>query len=328
MTDTPLCRPDVDSRRRRLLGAAAGAVTLLAACTAPLPRLRVGSIVFPGYELLFLARELGLLDESQLRLVEMHSNTDTMRALATGRLEAAALTLDEAMSQRADGVDLRVLAVLDISAGADVVLSRHPLPSLAELAGKRIGVEDDASGAVMLGALLDAAGLSPGMVVKVPITLDGSVEAYRSGEVDAVVTAEPWAAQLEAEGAVRLFDSRAIPERIVDVLTARADVLQSQHSALRQLVAGHFTALQLLREQPERAVRLMAPRLQLPPEAVLPSFRGLQLPDAAQNRRLLDPAGGAFAQSVQRLQQQMLGQGLLRRSVALAELFDASFLPG
>jgi NitT/TauT family transport system substrate-binding protein len=324
MPDDLLCSDDIDARRRRLLGASA--LALLAGCSAPLPRLRVGSIVFPGYELLFVARELGLLDESRLRLIEMHSNTDTMRALATGRLEAAALTLDEAMTQRADGVDLRVLAVLDVSDGADVVLSRRPLASLSELAGKRIGVEDGAAGAVMLGALLDAAGLSPGMVVKVPMMLDGSVEAYRSGKVDAIVSAEPWAAQIEAEGGVRIFDSRAIPNRIVDVLVARADVLQSQGAALRQLLAGHFLALKLLREQPDKAARLMAARMELQAAEVLPTFRGLKLPDAAENRSLLGPGGG-FARSVQELLQQMLAQGLLRRSIALAELVDMSFLP-
>ena len=324
MTETLPQSPAIDTARRRLLGASA--LTLLAGCSAPLPLLRVGSIVFPGYELMFVARELGLLDETRLRLVEMHSNTDTMRALATGRLEAAALTLDEAMTQRADGVDLRVLAVLDISDGADVVLSRRPLGSLSELAGKRIGVEDGAAGAVMLGALLDAAGLSPGMVVKVPMMLDGSVEAYRSGQVDAIVSAEPWAAQLEAEGAVRIFDSRAIPNRIVDVLVARADVLQPQAAALRQLLAGHFAALQLLREQPDKAARLMAPRLELQADAVLATMRGMKLPDAAENRSLLGPGGG-LAQSVQELQLQMMGQGLLRRSVTLAELVDTSFLP-
>jgi NitT/TauT family transport system substrate-binding protein len=54
----------------------------------------VGSIVFPGYESLFLAREAGLLEERQVRLIELLANTDTLRALAAGQLEAAALTLD------------------------------------------------------------------------------------------------------------------------------------------------------------------------------------------------------------------------------------------
>ena len=56
-------------------------MSVLAACQAPVAPIRVGSIVFPGYELMFLARELGLLNERQVRLVELLSNTDTVRGV-------------------------------------------------------------------------------------------------------------------------------------------------------------------------------------------------------------------------------------------------------
>ena len=95
-------------RRRWLVHAIAlSALACRPGCSKPIPLLRVGSIVFPGYELMFLARELQLLDPNQVRLVELQSNSDTVRALASGQLEAAAMTQDELMSARAEGVDLR-----------------------------------------------------------------------------------------------------------------------------------------------------------------------------------------------------------------------------
>jgi NitT/TauT family transport system substrate-binding protein len=313
------------SRRHWLAGAGAGAAVLLAACSPPLSPMRVGSIVFPGYEYLFLARELGLLDERRVRLVELLANTDTLRALAAGQLEAAALTLDELMTARADGVDLRAVLVFDVSEGADVVLARAPT-TLKTLAGKRVAVEDGAMGAVMLSALLQAADLSPQQIKKVSITLDRSEALFAQGGVDVVVTAEPWAARMEKKGAQRLFDSRAIPGRIVDVLAVRADALLSHPAALRHLLQCHFAAQARLREAPEHCVGLMALRLQTQPSEVMALYRGLRQPDLAQNRLMLG-AGGTVEQTAQALQGVMVTANLLPTAPAQQALVDAQFLP-
>ena len=313
--------------RRRLLacGAAALMGPGLAACSKPVAPLRVGCIVFPGYEDLFLARELGLLDEHQVRLVELLANTDTLRALAARQIEAAAMTLDELMTARADGVDLRAVLVFDVSDGADVVLAKPPI-TLATLAGKRVAVEDGAMGAVMLSALLDAAGLQARQIRLVHMTLDRSEALFASGAVDVVVTADPWAARMEQQGAQRIFDSRAIPGRIVDVLAVRADALQAHGPALRHLLSSHFAARKLMQEAPQRCGELLSARLQTPAAEVMALFRGLQLPDLAQNRAMLQ-VGGTVDQTASALQKVMLEAGLLPVAPVLQALSDPRFLP-
>lgn len=315
------------SGRRRWLtgGMALGLAPLLPACSKPVPVMRVGSIVFPGYELMFMARERGLIDSRKVRLIEMLANTDTLRALAAGQLEGAALTLDEMMSARADGVDMRVVMVIDISQGADVVMARRGV-TLDNLGGKRIAVEEGAMGAVMLSSLLRAAQLRVDEVKKVAMTLDSSLKVFSSGKVDAIVTAEPWATKLETQGAQRIFDSSRIPGRITDVLAVRADVLDTQADAIRALVAAHFEARQFFIAQPAQASIHMAARLQTPVEEVPASLRGLQLPDAAENRRLLEK-GGNFHRTALELQRVMFEAGLLRTQSGPDELVDTRYLP-
>lgn len=298
----------------------------LAGCHPPPPLLRVGCIVFPGYELVVLARELGLLPASRVRLVEMRTNTDTLQSLAAGQLEAACLTLDELLTARGNGIDLRVIAVLDSSAGADALMARPGLRDLRSLAGQRIGAEDSASGALMLGAALEAAGLILSDVRKVPMSLDRSVEMYRSGAVDAVVTAEPWVSLLHKQGARRLFDSSAIPDRIVDVMAVRAEAVTLMPDALRMLLRGHFAALDHFKRQPEDAARRMAPRLSLQPEEVAPAFQGLVLPDAAQNERLMAPEG-ALSRSARQLVRLLMEQGLLATPPSMNQWLAPQFLP-
>jgi NitT/TauT family transport system substrate-binding protein len=318
----PRCLP----RRTVLTGACAALLApALGGCHAPEPALRVGSIVFPGYETLFLARDAGLLDEREVRLIELLANTDTLRALAAKQLEAASLTLDELMTARADGVDLRAVLVFDMSHGADVVLAKAPV-TLQTLAGKRVAVEDGAMGAVMLSALLKAAGLAPDQIHKVAMTLDRSEALFGTDAVDVVVTADPWAARLEKKGARRIFDSGDIPGRIVDVLAVRAEVLESRGPALRQLVVGVFAAQHMMRETPQRAAELMARRLQTPADEVMALYRGLQLPDLARNRAML-ARGGAIDQTTLELQKLMLEAGLLPPASVLQALADPRFLP-
>ena len=297
----------------------------LGGCIHRHPPMRVGSVVFPGYESLFLARERGLLNPTDIRLIELHSSTDTVRALAADQLEVGCLTLDEVLSARADGVDLRVILVMDESAGADVVMSRQALPSLSALRGKRIALEETAVGGVMLAALLRAADLSARDIVQVATTQDQTAVLFSKGEVDAVVTTEPWASQIEAAGGQRIFDSTSTPGRILDVLAVRAGALSTYDLALRQLVSAHFGAWALLASDPKLASQLMAPRLQIEPADVVGAFRGLKLPDERTNVEMLAPNGSLF-RTVDELQSVMLRDGLLSRRLQRSDLIDGSFL--
>lgn len=266
-----------------------------------------------------------MLNPTDIRLIELHSSTDTLRALAADQLEVGCLTLDEVLSARADGVDLRVILVMDESAGADVVMSRQALPSLSALRGKRIALEETAVGGVMLAALLRAADLSANDIVQVATTQDQTATLFAKSEVDAVVTTEPWASQIEAGGGLRIFDSASIPGRILDVLAVRAGALTTYGVALRQLVTAHFEALKMLAREPDLASQLMAPRLQIVPADVVSAFRGLKLPDEQTNVEMLAPNGSLF-RMVDELQTVMLRDGLLSRRLQRSDLIDGSFL--
>lgn len=308
---------------RRAFLAFTGA-TLLGACAPAGQPLRVGTIVFPGYELLFLARAMGWLKPDVVRLIELQNSSDSVRALAAGKLEAALLTMDEMIAARAGGLDLRAVMVLDTSEGADQVLAR-PGITVASLAGRRIAAEDNSVGALMIASLLEKAGLRADQVVKVSITQARAAEAYQRGLADVVVTAEPWVSQIKAKGGQTIFDSSWVPDRIVDVLAVRADALDTHGDALQHLVTLQFKALKLLREHPELASPHLAPRLQVAPTQVVASFEGLKLPDAAQNQAMLRP-GGSLALSLPRLQTILLDAKLLRKPVDTGTLLDDRFV--
>jgi NitT/TauT family transport system substrate-binding protein len=292
------------------------------------PLTRVGCIVWIGYEPLFLARDLGFLDPRRLRLVEMPSNTSSLMLLATGDLEAATLTLDECLLAREGGVDLRVILVFDYSAGADVVMARPEIVRLKDLKGRRIGIEETAASGLVLAKLLEHARLAPLDVEKVALTSGRQIEAYRNNQVDALVSWEPFATQLETHGARRLFDSRAIPGLLVDVLVARTDALDAAPDNFRELVARHFQAQEHLHSVPDDALRHMAPRLRLSDADMRTALQGIRMLDRNANRDWLQGVNPSLKAAAAQLGQTMRTLDLLQRAPDVRDLADPRFLPG
>lgn len=314
--------------RRRFIRQALclGALPGLAGCMADDP-LRVASHAWPGYELMFLAAREGWLAPDEARLVETPSASASLAALAAGQVDAAALTLDEVLLARARGQDLSIVLVVDISNGADVLLARAHLQSLSALAGLRVGVETSAVGALMLHHVLRAAGLERSQVEIVPATADTHERLWTSGAVDALISFEPTAARLEARGARRLFDSRAIPETIFDVLAIRNDRVRARESGVEALLRGHFRALAHLRHNPLDAAYRMAARLGLKGPEVLEVLSVLEFPDLAMNRLYLGATQSPFRDAVLRVQAVMLEAGLLERADDMQRLVTDRFLP-
>jgi len=318
--------------RRHFLGLAAGSCTMAAAgalggCTFDEPLLRIGAHPWPGYEMLYLAREKGWLDQEIVRLVEMPSASDSIQALFAGALEGAALTLDEVMSVAAAGLDLKVVAVLDISLGADVLLAQSRYHSLLDLRGRRIGVENSATGALMLEGALTAAGLAIQDIVPVYMTIDKHHSAFLAQEVDAIVTYDPVRSQLLAVGARMFFDSSMIHGQIVDVLALRGDVLTNHRAALQQLVAAHFHALQEMKRNPVASAKIIASRLNLKPEEVSPLYDVMDMPDLIANQAWLGGGHPKLDDTVRLLQDVMRRYKLLPAKPVSVSFADAQYLP-
>ncbi|HEX5751486.1 MAG TPA: ABC transporter substrate-binding protein [Archangium sp.] len=298
-------------------------LVLVPAC-APVeePPLRVGTFLWPGSEPLFLARDLGYLDDGSIRLVEYSSLGEVNRDFRNGRLDAVNVTLDMALQLLQQGFEPRAVLVLDYSNGADAILARPEVRRMEELRGKRVAVEDLSVSTYLLGQALAQAGLRPSDIEILRIPVDQHEQAYASGEVDAVVTFEPFMSRLLARGAHALFDSSHLPGDIVDLLVVREDVLEKSPKQVRHMLQGWFRALRHLDEHPEDAVARMSPRLDTSPAELASMLEMLRHPTREENHALLRPPSSALLGSAHRLQLFMLEHGLLPEPVRPELLLD------
>lgn len=287
----------------------------IVACS-PAPTLRIGSNPWPGYLGLYHARDLGLLDGHPVQLIDFDTTEDVLRAFRNRAIDAAAVTLDEALSLADSGQALRIILVFSLSNGADVVLARPGIDTPQQLRGQRLGVETNALGAYMLARLLERAGLSGHDLTVIHTPLQEHETAYRSGRVDAVITFDPQRSRLLAAGAQPIFSSRDIPGEVVDVLVVREDTLYSHHAALAALDSAYFQALAQIQRDPAAVAPALGRRDRLDGAALLAAWQLMEFADRARQQVLLGTGPGSLRDTMQQLQQVMQQAGLLSQPVA------------
>jgi len=253
--------------------------------------------------------------------------SESLAALQNKECEAACLTLDETLLARSQGIPLSIALVFNISAGADVVLTRPEIRTLAALEGKRIGVEHGAVGTLVLAMLLQAAKLPASALTLVDVPPEHQLAAWQAGEIDAAISYDPTAALLMDMGAHRLFDSRDMPEAIFDVLAVRTDAAASLGKPLKATVAAHFRALAHMQTHQQDTLYRVAAHQQIAPEHVARALAGVVQPSLAANQSYLSADDQRLRRSARMLSTLMTEHGILEREDTLEGLITSAWLP-
>jgi NitT/TauT family transport system substrate-binding protein len=275
-----------------------------------------------GTEPLFLARELGQYPAGEIHLAEYMSTPQRLQAFRNGVIDAVQLTLDEVMSLDHLGQQVRVVAVLDASHGADCLVARPEVKTVADLKGQRVASEDMTLPAYMLHRALEQEGLSIGDVRRQFHNPDEHQALFQRGAVDALVSYEPYCGRLRAAGAHTLFDSSRIPGEIIDVLVVRGSYLEAHPQRVDTLLRGWFAALAHFQSAPEQSARLMGPRLGLDGPGFLESMNGVRHPSAREQFALMGGATPPLAETIARLGALMERQQLLPSKPDTSRLLD------
>ena len=312
--------------RMLLLGAL---LLVLGGCgREPAEALRIGTNVWIGSEPLYLARDLGQLDAQTVRLVEYPSASEVLRAYRNQALDGMVISLDEVLALAADDLQPRIVLVIDVSHGADVVLGRAGLRSMADLKGRRVAVESHAVGAYVLSRALALNRMQPGDVQIVHLESNEHAAAFEQGRVDAAVTFDPFRSQMLRAGATTLFDSTQIPGEIVDLLVVRESVLEKNPGSVNALLAGWFQAIDYLGRDEQDAARRMSVRQQVSGEQFLQTLRGLRFPSRDENLAMLAGPAPQLLVTGQRLMAMMRQSKLLPRPVEVGALLAPAPLQG
>jgi NitT/TauT family transport system substrate-binding protein len=301
----------------------------LATCARkPADPMRIGISQWTGSDPFFLARDNGYFDSNSAKLVEYTSPTECARAFRNGALDAITVTLDIAIKLKKVGLDAKIVLVIDISNGADVILARPEVRSLTDLRDKRIGIELTAIGDYVLSRALESVGMVTGDVKTVPLEISEHERAFKEGTVDAVVTYEPVRTKLLAIGARKLFDSSQIPGEIVDVMVVSSAFLGRGRPQLLNVLDGWFKAADEVKKGRPDAIQAMAQRERISTAEYRAALVGMRLPDLAENQNLLAGPEPRLLASARHVVEVMLKHKLLDERVDVSTLFDGRYVAG
>ncbi len=304
-------------RRIVLLLAAIG---LFVGCgREPPPALRLATYPFVGFEPFFLARDaLGVVPKD-VQLVEYVNQQQARQALLDGAVDAATLTLDEALQVAARAPDFKIAWVTDYCKGAYFIVAQSPIADLPSLKGKQIGLDDSLLSAHLLRRALQGADLTL-QDVKIRTLSPGEQRvAFASGELDAIVAYDPIYDRRAAVGGNVLFDSRRLPVELSGVVLVRAKTLTDER--LVALQSAWNSAVRLVADQPDDAAAKMAPRLRLDVAHIRAGIEKTHFVLSEDNRDLLQGRSPAYLQIAERMKDTLATAALLPAKMSVATLF-------
>lgn len=232
-----------------------------------------------GYGPFYIARERGFFKDNNLDVVLeiIDGEVERRAAIAAGRLDGIALTLDSMIVLRDRGLPLKAVMAIDASNGGDGLVVVKSIRKVEDLKGKEVAFPTGLPSHLLLYAVLKSHGMKVSDIKPVLMDPDVAGIAFTSGRIDAAVTWEPWLSTAREKGSGHvLADSKDFPGLIEDVLFMREDVIAKRPADLEGFIKAWYRAIDFVAQNPEEAKSIMSRAFHLPDDKVkriLPGFR-------------------------------------------------------
>ncbi|RCX24771.1 ABC transporter substrate-binding protein [Thioalbus denitrificans] len=275
---------------RRMFGALAGAMLLGASALASAEPLKIGYSDWPGWVAWEVAIEKQWFKEAGVEVkFEWFDYVASMDAFAAGQLDAVTMTNGDALVTGATGAKSVMIIINDYSNGNDMIVGAPGVESIADLKGRKVGVEIGFVDHLLLLNGLAKAGLTEADVELVNVPTNETPQVLASGDVAAIGAWQPnsgMALKLVA-GSSPIYTSADEPGLIYDVLAVSPESLSARRDEWRKVVDVWYRVVDYILD-PEThadAVRIMASRVGVSPaeyESFINGTRILTLDEAKQ----------------------------------------------
>lgn len=272
-----------------------GSLLLLAACSKQHEALNLAGNTWLGYQPFYLIQArhacpdcaLEVMPGQTLKITMMPSTTMVLRMLGANKIDAAMLTLDEALSfQSNTGIALCVAAVFSYSNGADAALVMPGFSTSDE--GVKVGYEETALGGYMLHRIVEKLNWSADKLEMQLLVPKNHVDALLQNQVDMVITYEPYISQLTKQGAQVIFDSKALAGEIIDILVVKKTSWAKHRRLLLSVIANEWQeGVAALQELSALELAFLQASTDLDATELAAALSGLQFFDNAQNQHFL-----------------------------------------
>lgn len=259
--------------------------------------LLVGYSDWPGWVAWEVAIEKDWFAEAGVDVeFEWFDYAASMEAFAAGQLDAVTMTNGDTLVTGSTGAQGVMIILGDYSNGNDMVVAAPGIGSVAELKGKKVGLEIGFVGHLLLLDALESAGLTEADVELVNVPTNETPQVLASRDVDAIVAWQPNSGQSLARvpGSTALYTSGDQPGLIYDVLAVSPQSLATNREEWSKVVDVWYRVVDYILDPKTRddALSIMSARAGLSPEEYAPILAGTKLLTLEEAKALLKETDG------------------------------------
>src|SRR5687768_7760232 len=163
-----------------------------AAPAAAGPALRIAYSDWPGWVAWDIAIQKGWFKEAGVAVdFTWFEYVPSMDAFAAGKVDAVAVTNGDALVTGSSGAASKCILANDYSNGNDMIVAKPGIKSVADLKGKKVGVEVGFVSHLLLLKALESAKLAEKDVTLVNVPTDQTPQTLKSGGADAIAAWQP-----------------------------------------------------------------------------------------------------------------------------------------
>jgi len=280
---------------------AKGIATLFATfallCSASAEPLKIGYSDWPGWVAWEIAIEKDLFKQAEVDVeFEWFDYVASMDAFAAGQLDAVPMTNGDTLVTGSTGGKGIMVLINDFSNGNDMVVGAPGIESIADLKGKKVGVEIGFVGHLILLNALEKAGLTEADVELVNVPTNETPQVLASGDVSAIVAWQPNSGQALAQvaGSKRLYSSADEPGLIYDVLAVSPSSLAERREDWAKVIDVWYQVVDFILdpETQEEAISIMAARVGVTSAEYKPFLNGTKILTLDEAKQLFTKTDG------------------------------------
>jgi NitT/TauT family transport system substrate-binding protein len=259
-----------------------------------LKHLRVGITSWAGFDIALYAPPSGIFKQRGLEVefVRFENQQDSSRAVMRGSLDAAFASFWDVMQvDPGDGKPL-LLMTTNISAGADGIVAKAEIKSVADLRGKKVGAKLGTVNHLILLEALKAHQIKPSDVEILDYSNEVAAEKIRGGEIDAAVLWEPMLGETakNIKGNI-VHTTKQVDSLVIDTLMSSDSVIKAKKAELRQFMLAWFDVMNAVETKPKEVFNIVGKKLGQSGESFASDYAGLKKGDITLNRRMFAPNG-------------------------------------
>ena len=308
------------------LAAAVAALALGTGAAGAQTKIALGMSGWTGFAPLTLAKGAGIFEKNGLDVeIKKIPQKDRHLAVASGDIQCAATTVETFMIWNANGVPIKQLFQLDMSHGADGMVVRNDIASIADLKGKTVAASaPGTSPYFVLAWMLNENGLTLDDVTVVNLEPAAAAQSFVAGQNDAAMTYEPYLSTVrDNPDAGKIIATTLDYPVVMDSVGCTPEFIAANPDAVKALAKSYYDALEMIKTDQAKAYEIMGADVKQTGEQFGKSAGYLDWQDAEANKTFMTSGIQEFYSKAGPLLEKI---GIIKQIPETSSLVDTSWM--